>query len=89
MKQGDCPPQELKLDKLPPEGTADPSEFLTIIYPGEWERKKSLLAETWRETMDLPYIPYDVDKRRELLPDAYHRLASYINAWEKLGLRRE
>jgi len=89
MKQGDCPPQGLKLNKLPPEDGADPSEFLTIIYPGEWERKNSLLAKTWRETMDLPYIPYDVDKRRELLPDAYHRLASYISAWEKLGLRQE
>lgn len=89
MKQGDCPPHELKLDKLPPEDGADPSEFLTIIYPGELARKNSLLAETWRETMDLPYIPYDVDKRRELLPGAYHRLASYVHAWEKLVLRRE
>lgn len=85
MKRGDCPPQELKPDKLPSEEGADPSEFLTIIYPGELPRGNSLLADTWRETMDLPYIPYDLEKRRELLPNAYRQLASYVQAWEKIG----
>jgi molecular chaperone HtpG len=89
MKRGDCPPQELKLDKLPPEDGADPSEFLTIIYPGERPWGKSLLAETWRETMDLPYIPYDLEKRREFLPNAYRHLASYVQAWEKIRSHQE
>ena len=89
MTRGDCPPQELNLDKVPPEDGADPAEFLTIIYPGEVQRNNSLLAETWRETMDLPHIPYDVEKRRELLPNAYRRLASYVRAWEQLGQPRE
>ncbi|HKS26548.1 MAG TPA: ATP-binding protein, partial [Pyrinomonadaceae bacterium] len=89
MKQGECPLQELKLDKLPPEEGSDFAELLTIIYPGSLPRGNSLLAETWRETMDLPYIPFDLEKRRELLPVAYSRLASYIQAWEHLGSRRE
>jgi molecular chaperone HtpG len=89
MKRGDCPLQELKPDKLPPEEGADPSEFLTIIYPGERPWGKSLLAETWRETMDLPYIPYDFEKRRELLPNAYRHLASYVQAWEKIRSHQE
>ena len=89
VKRGECPLQELKLDKLPPEEGSDPAEFLTIIYPGELPRGNSLLAETWRETMDLPYIPYDLEKRRELLPSAYRRLASYVQAWEQLGLSRK
>lgn len=89
MKCGDCLPQALNLDKLPPEAGSDPSEYLTIIYPEERERRNSLLAETWRETMDLPYIPYDFGKRHELLPEAFRRLASYVSAWEQLGLRQE
>lgn len=89
MRRGDCPPQALNLDKLPLEDGADPSEYLTIIYPEERERGYSLLAETWRETMDLPYIPYDLETRRDLLPNAYRQLASYVDAWEQLGLRQE
>lgn len=89
MKCGDCPAQALNLDKLPPEDGADSSEYLTIIYPEERERRNSLLAETWRETMDLPYIPYDLVKRHELLPEAFRRLATYAHAWEQLGVRQE
>jgi hypothetical protein len=89
MRRGDCPSQELKPDNLPPKDGTDPAEFLTIIYPGELPKGNSRLAETWRETMDLPYIPYDSEKRRELLPNAYRRLAPYVHAWEQLGLRRK
>jgi hypothetical protein len=84
LRSGNCPPLELNLDRLPLELGTNQPHFLIIIYPSQEESQaRARLAEVWREIIHLPYIPYNIKKRREQLADAYDRLASYIDVWEK------
>jgi hypothetical protein len=53
-----------------------------MIYPNQDEQhSRSRLSEIWREVIQLPYIPYNIEERRTKLADAYKQLAPYIEAW--------
>ena len=44
----------------------------------------SSIAELWRELIELPYIPYDLDERKKVLKSAYEILSVYVDAHERL-----
>jgi hypothetical protein len=48
---------------------------------------KSLITDTWRKIIKLPYIPYDTKRRRRELANAYKELAPYIESWGEIKER--
>jgi hypothetical protein len=90
---GKCPKSNTLLHKIQNKFTQEK------LYHGvaEWyledepftEIRPSSIAEQWREIIKLPYIPYDLDERREKLKHAYKKLAPYIKAHEELAKSKE
>jgi hypothetical protein len=73
---------EGNLEKVARKLEREGPQFLLMIYPNQDEQhSRSRLSEIWREVIQLPYIPYNIEERRTKLADAYKQLAPYIEAW--------
>lgn len=94
LEEGDCLPVNSDEDKLysAPEENLFPiatvflNNQLSLNQPSTEDPKifYSMLIETWQELIQQPYIPYDLQERRDTLGPVYKELAAYIEAWEKL-----
>jgi hypothetical protein len=84
LRTGVCPPIDFNLEELHSDRYNSARGVLASLYPSEQVCEDHPLAVAWRETIGLPFIPYDMTERRSKLAMAYQQLGTQIQAWEEV-----
>lgn len=89
LKEGNCPSLEININNL----SLIPKQYgfnLVLAYiktnsSSPFVYDKSPLVHAWREIIQSPYIPYNLEERQKHLADAFTKLSPYIQAWKSIN----
>jgi molecular chaperone HtpG len=96
LKREHCPPHNLNLDVVlnhhfEEKPGRDLAGFAIWYFSNDPHKELGLypliplrFIEAWKDIIKIPYIPYDLKVRQNLLASAYKELSVYIQAWKQL-----